>query len=202
MILFWVYIAIAAVGLILLLIMAFAGGFLDFGGDVDLDLDVGGFDVDYEMPGGPTPLSLPVLLFTVTMAGMIGAVLTYFEVNWLVTAAIAVGAAVICAIGAFFVMSKVLTKMTSNAVENIERLKGATGMVTVPIEAGKEGQVVFSSKKTGRFTVGATSNKDIPNDTIVVVTDIAGDIVEVKPKLKKGSKGKKGKKKGESKRKK
>jgi hypothetical protein len=196
-IIFWVYVAVAIIGILLLLIMALSGGLLDFG--ADLDLDIGDFDVDYEAPGAPSALSLPVMLFTVTMIGAIGAILTFFDVVWYITVAIAVGGAIICAVGVFFLMSKVLTMMTANAVENIDRLKGLTGMVTVPIEAGKEGQVVFSSKKTGRFTVGATAKKDIPNDTIVVVTEIVGDIVEVKVRgQKKGGK----KKKAESKRKK
>ena len=101
----------------------------------------------------------------------------------------------ISAVVAFLVVSAVLTKFSSNAGENIDRLKGATGMVTVPIEAGMEGQVVFSSKMTGRFTVGATSKEYIPNDTIVVVKEVIGDIIEVEPRDKKSGASKKGGKK-------
>jgi len=192
-IVFWAYIVMAGLGLLILVIMAVTGGLLDFG----LDLDVGGFDLDSEVGGGPSPLSLPVILFTLTITGVIGAILTVAEfTEWYLNAVIAFGIAFLIAVITFVIIGKVITMVSSNAVENINRLKGAAGMVTVPIEAGKEGQVVFSSKKTGRFTVGATADEDIANDTVVVVTDIVGDIIEVTPKKKRsGGKKRSGKKK-------
>ena len=78
-------------------------------------------------------------------------------------------------------MLKLMETMSVNAVEDIKDLKGKRGRVELAIAEGKEGQVTFSSKKTGRLTVPATSDRNIKVDEIVIVTDVIGDVIRVKP---------------------
>lgn len=182
---FWVYLIMAILGVAVLIVMAFVGDIFHMGGpDIDVGADVGAAGPDFESGGGPSPLGLPLLLVAVTMIGVIGSVLTYLGIKWYLTIVIAVGGSLIVSFVAYLVFSKMFKQMSSDAHEDIRRFKGRTGNVTIRIPKGKEGQVVFSSDKSGRFTVGATSDQDIPIDTVVVVTDIQGDIVEVRPRAR------------------
>ena len=185
---FWVYLIMAILGAAILVVMMFAGDFFHVGGP---DLDIGGggpAGPDFESGAGPSPMGLPILMFSITMIGVIGAVFTYIGVKWYLTMIISIGGSLVVAFVAYLIFARMFKQMSSDAHEDISRFKGRTGNVTIRIPKGKEGQVVFSSDKSGRFTVGATSDVDIPVDGVVVVTDILGDIVEVKPRTKSKSK--------------
>ena len=181
---FWVYLIMAILGAAVLVLMMFVGEFFHIGGH-DIDVGSGGSaGPDFESSAGPSPLGLPILLFSITMIGVIGAVLTYIGITWYLTMIIAVGGALVVAFVAYMIFARMFKQLSSDSHEDIRRFKGRTGNVTIRIRKGKEGQVVFSSDKSGRFTVGATSDQDIPVDTVVVVTDILGDIVEVRPRTR------------------
>jgi membrane protein implicated in regulation of membrane protease activity len=186
-----VYLIIAIVCAILLMIMAFMGG---FGGDAEIgghDVDVGGHDMDmghYDAGHGDysgsslSPLSIPVLLVFFTTFGSVGAILEATGLNWLVVPAVAAVCGVAMAGLLYVVVLKALVKSQGSTDTTPSELVGLDGLVTIAIKEGEPGQVVVSTEKRGRTTVKATAKGPIDSNVAVKVIGIAGDAVIVQKK--------------------
>jgi hypothetical protein len=198
---FWMielYLAICLIGLALLIIFAALGGFgagaeggdvgLDAGHDIDAGVDAGmdgDLDVGTEPGTGLSPLSLPIILVFMTAFGAFGMILEVIEINWLYVPFLAGIGGVVIGGAMFFVMLKVFSVIESSSVVPLKKLVGMKANVSVPIKKGGEGQIVVVRSETGRMLVGAISDTNIPNDSIVEITEVMGDVVRVKP-IKKG----------------
>ncbi len=202
------YLIICLIGVILLIIFAIMGGFggdveaevgdVDIGdidvGDADIDVDIGDADVDLDVDaggGGPSPLSLPILLIFITSFGAIGMILEVFNIYWVFVPVISALAGISFATVMFVVMAKIFAATQSTSVVPLRKLIGMKAMVSVPIKKGREGQIVAVRPERGRMLIGAIADENIPMDSVVEILEVVGNIVRVK----KYSKDKKGKKK-------
>ena len=189
-----VYLVIAIVCAILLIIMAFMGG---FGGDADIgghDVDVGGHDVDmghYDAGHGDysgsylSPMSIPIILVFGTTFGAIGAIFEGLDYNYMIIPLIAGIAGLAVAGTMYFMVSKYLisTQSSSHLVPN--DYLGLTGMTSIPIRKGEPGQIVLNTEKRGRVPLSATAHEEIEDNVSVKVIAIAGNSVVVE-KVKEG----------------
>jgi hypothetical protein len=204
------YLIICIIGLILLIAFAVMGGFSgDFEaemGDMDVDVghdidvgDVGDIDADVDVNhdidagghgGGPSPLSLPILLVFVTSFGAIGMILEVFELLWIyipiISAIVSLGVAGFM----FVVMVKIFSSTQSNSVVPLHKLVGMRAMVSVKIRKNSEGQIVVVRPEKGRMLIGAIADENIPNDSVVQIVEVVGNVVRVK-KIDRKKKGKK-----------
>ena len=185
-----VYLIIAIVCAILLIIMAFMGGFggdADFGGhDIDIgghDVDVGGHDIDAghgDFSGSHlSPLSIPIILIFGTTFGAIGAIFEGLDYNYLVIPLLAGIAGLAVAATMYFMVSKYLVSTQSSSHLTLDDFLGLSGMTTIPIRKGEPGQVVIVTEKRGRVPVSATASEDIDGNVSVKVKGIAGNSVIV-----------------------
>ncbi len=187
MIIWWLLIVYAVIGvlsLIVLLAMMILGGLdLDVGG-LDLDMD-GTPDIDVDIGGGHGdlgPFSIPVLLSFTSAFGGIGTILTYMEFSAVLTPFVSVGGALLMSVILFFIMQAFMKQFTSNSTVSIGKQMGKRGSVTVPIQPGKEGQIVIFTDQRGRTLIPAVADKYIPNNASVVIVGNMGDAVKVVPR--------------------
>ncbi|MGA1794080.1 MAG: hypothetical protein ACMUHM_09020 [Thermoplasmatota archaeon] len=176
--LFYVYAVVGTVSLaILLLMMIFGGLDLDFdAGDIDIDMD-GGMDMD--AGGGIGVFSLPIVLSFTTAFGALGAILSYFDVNRVVTPFIAAIASLALAGVLFLIVNYFFKQFQSDSTVRFNDLIGRKASVSVPISPGQEGQIVLFTEQRGRTLIPATSKKSLPNNAQVVITGVSGDTVKV-----------------------
>jgi len=173
-----VYAGLGLVSLIVLVIMLAIGGMSSFGLDVDIDADI---DIDGDVGGGDQggPYSLPLLLRFLSAFGGIGALSVWLEVPSGFTPFIAAVGALIMAAILFFILQSFLKSFTSDSTVQIDALKGEKGTVSIPIEPGKEGQIVVVTAQRGRTLVAAISDRSIKKNTDVIVIETMGDVAKV-----------------------
>ena len=189
----WVFLAIGLICGIILIVLMLMGG-MDFGVDVD-----GGFDMDHDVGhdvggGGPSPLSMPVLLSFGTMFGVSGFLI---EINYGDPVLAAGLAAVLGAImsGVMYLIMVTLFKAGEASTDfKPDDAVGEQGEVTIPLEKGKIGQVMVVTEARGRTLITATCDQDLPMHTRVNIVGISGDRVIVEPAQ--GTQAKKETKKG------
>ena len=202
-----VYLLICIIGFVLFLIMSLGGGMMDVDADADMDFDVGDFDAgDLDVGdvdggdvdgggGGPSPLGLPVLLLFTTCFGAFGVLFTSMDFNpFTVPILSSLGGIGMAAVG-FYGLIKLFSVTQSDSTVKLERLVGKRGSLQVPIRKGSEGQLMLITKSRGRFLIGAISDEDIPNEAVVEVVEVIGDVVKVRHVGGKGKSGSTRKKK-------
>lgn len=169
-----IYLAIGGASLLLLIMMMVLGN-LDFDLDIgpDIDLDIG--DVD----GGPGLLSLPIMLSFFAAFGGIGALLTYFEFNTIITPFVAAVSALLLAGLLFMLMRYFFRMFSSDSTVTYSKLKGQKATVTVPINPGMEGQITLFTEQRGRTLVPAVADRKFPNGAKVIIKSSNGDSVNV-----------------------
>jgi len=182
-----IYLAICLVGFILLLIITISGGLADMGGDfdigdvdMDMDMDVDAGDFDAGAGAGPSALSLPVILIFITGFGAFGVIFEILDFRGFAVPILAIIGGVVIAAFGFFLLVKLFSILKSDSTVKMSSLVGKRGMVQVPIKKGKEGQVMVITESRGRFLIGAISDENIPNEAVVKVEEVIGDIVRVK----------------------
>lgn len=174
----WVFLAIGLLCGIILIVLMLIGG-MDFGVDVD-----GGFDMDHDVGhdvggGGPSPLSMPVLLSFGTMFGISGFIIQYYYGDPIMAAGVAAILGAIMSGIMYLIMVAIFKAGEASTDFNTKDTIGEQGEVTISIQKGKIGQVLVITETRGRTLVTATADQDIPVHTRVNIVGISGDRVIV-----------------------
>ncbi len=207
-----IYTICGLVGLVGFIVILFLGDVFDVG-DVDIDADVGDLDLGGLDAGGPSPFSIPIIMFYILSFGCIGVILLAIGVEPIWTPFISLPIAILPAGVAYAIIYFMFTKIQSTSVEHINKFMGARGKVSINIRPPNEGQIVLPSTTRGFIQVGAVADEYIGRGEEVKVVDTYGSTVKVEklsgPSKKKGKGGdkkasskKKGSKKGSGKKKK
>jgi hypothetical protein len=209
---FAIYLLICLIGFILLIVLTLSGGLADLDmdvGDVDMgmdtDIDVGGHaDMDVgghadagDMDGGggsPSFLSLPLICLFMTGFGGFGAIFEILGFDPILGGVLALVGGFGVGLVGFWALVKFFAMVQADSTVKMQELVGKRGSVQVPIKKGKEGQIMLITHSRGRFLVGAIADENIPNEAVVMVEEVIGDIVKVK-KVDTGAKKKSGKEK-------
>ncbi|MCW5979859.1 MAG: NfeD family protein [Bryobacteraceae bacterium] len=168
---FSVFLGIAAIGFIFLVVSLMFGEIFEH---------IGGFDHDFDH-GGPSFLSPRVLSVFITAFGGFGAVGIHYGLSTL--AASGVGFASGIGFGSLiYLFARFLYGQQASTHLQTEDMMGKTARVVVSIPAGGIGQVRCQLgeeviDKIARSKDGAA----LPENTIVVVDQILGEIVVVRP---------------------
>jgi membrane protein implicated in regulation of membrane protease activity len=165
--------------LVLIVIMLLGGLDLDFDGGPDIDFDIGDVDVDIDAGGGPGLFSLPVVLSFTSAFGGLGAIMTYFDVDPVITPFIAAGSSLVFAVLLFMIVRYSFKVFSSDSTVKYDRLKGKKATVTVPINPGMEGQVTLFTEQRGRTLIPAVADRKFGNNAEVVIIQNLGDSVRV-----------------------
>jgi membrane protein implicated in regulation of membrane protease activity len=170
-----IYVAVAAFGLLVLLIMLVVGDL--FGGDHDLGHD-GGLDSDH---GGPSVFSLRIMAAFLTAFGVGGVVARYYGLSHIAASGVGIVCGVIMA-GLVFQFAKVLHSQQASSELHMQSLIGMTAEVSVAIPAGGVGQIALSSSGARSEHIARSADgRALPRGSTVVVTGLGGDSVIVAP---------------------
>src|SRR5713101_2865308 len=129
-----IYIAVAAFGLLVLLVMLIVGDL--FGGDHDFSHD-GGIDSDH---GGPSVFSIRIMAAFLTAFGVGGVVARYYGLSHVAASGIGIACGVVMA-AAVFQFAKVLHSQQASSELQMQSLIGTGAEVSVAIPNGGVGQV-------------------------------------------------------------
>lgn len=175
------YLVIGIASFIVLVVLMLMGG-LDLDIDVgsDIDIDTGDMDLDAG-GGGPGFISIPIILSFTSAFGGLGAILTYFGVNPVLTPFISAFSALVFASLLFLAVRYFFKIFSSDSTVNYGSLVGKKATVTVPINPGMEGQVALFTEQRGRTLVPAVGDRKFSNNVEVVISRAMGDTVKVVP---------------------
>lgn len=169
---FTVFLAIAAFGFIFLLVSLVFGEVFDhFGGGFEHDID----------HGGPSFLSPRILSVFITAFGGTGAVATHYGLNT-VGASGAGFVSGVCFASIIYAFARFLYgQQASTTVQNTD-FTGRPGRVVVSIPANGVGQVrcVIGEEMIDKMA-RSKSGEALPENTVVLVDQVLGEIVIVKP---------------------
>jgi membrane protein implicated in regulation of membrane protease activity len=175
-----IYGAIAAFGLLILLIMLFVGEI--FGGDHeisahDLALDHGGADHG----GGPSIFSTRIMASFLTAFGVGGVVARYYNLSHPAASGLGIVSGVVMA-GLVYQFAKVLYSQQASSEVRMTALVGRFGEVSVAIREGGVGQIAtaFGGERSEHIARSA-DGKALPLGAEVVITGLRGDSVVVAP---------------------
>lgn len=168
----FVYAAIGAFGLLVLLVMLVAGDLLEIAGadqGIDQDADV----------GGPAFFSVPIMAAFVTVFGVGGAVARYYELSHPAASGIGVTSGVVLA-GLVYQFARVLYSQQASSEIHMAGLLGRTAEVTVGIPLGGVGQVTLSAAGERTTHIARSADgKAIAPGVEVQVQALRGDSVVV-----------------------
>ncbi|HTH03455.1 MAG TPA: NfeD family protein [Vicinamibacterales bacterium] len=164
---FTVFLAIAAVGFLILMISLFFGGIFDhFEGGVD----------DH---GGPGFFSTRVISVFVTAFGAFGAIATHYGLNPLAASTVGFGGGVVLATPVLL-FARFLYSQQASSESRAADLVGQTGRVIVTIPAGGVGQVRCRIGEELIDKIARTrQGESIPENTSVRVEEVLGETVIV-----------------------
>lgn len=164
-----IFVICVAVGGVLLLVTVLLddllGGLLDF---LNIDFDVGGVTL------------MPLLLGFVSMFGVGGLFGTQILGLAAGPASALGGAFGIAGSAIVFFMFRFLRRAEAPPNFGLRDLVGQRGRVSVGILGGRPGSVLLSYAGSTQ-SLTASADIDIPAGTVVIVTDVAGTTVVVKP---------------------
>jgi membrane protein implicated in regulation of membrane protease activity len=171
------YAAVAAFGVLLLLVMLFAGEV--FGGDHDISHDLAaGHDVD---GGGPSIFSTRIIAAFLTAFGVGGIAGRYYNLSHPASSAVGVVCGIVMS-SIVYQFAKVLYSQQASSALRMTGLVGMAAEVSVAIPAGGVGQVVVAAG--GERTEHIARSADgaaIARGTDVTIVRIGGDSVSVTP---------------------
>ncbi len=167
----WAYIAMAVVGVGLLLLSVFGG---DAGIDSDFDHD---FSFDHDV-SGVSPLSIPLIATFLGTAGALGSMMSFAGFDSGTTALIAglVGGVSFVAIYVF--MARLLIPSQGSSSVHEKEFEGKTGVVTETINADSIGAVAVTVRGIRSVISARSSGEKIPIGAEVVVKRV-GDAIAV-----------------------
>jgi len=174
---YWYVAIIASIIFIIQTIMTFIGADSDTGMDADFDSNLDGADHPFQL------FSLRNLINFFLGFGWTGASL-YNSIDSKLLLGIIAFIVGLVFIGVFFLVIKMLLKLSEDNTFNIEDTIGKTADVYMNIPAAKSGKgKVFISVKGTTHELGAvtTSENAIKSGAIVKVLSIEGDILVVAP---------------------
>ncbi len=170
-----IYGAIAAFGLLILLVMLVVGDL--FGGDHEIGHDHGLGETDH----GPSIFSVRIMAAFITAFGVGGVVARYYSLSHVAASGVGVLAGIVMA-GIVLQFAKVLHSQQASSELHMQSLVGTQAEVSVAIPAGGVGQIALSasgarSEHIARSADGAA----LARGATVVVTALGGDSVIVTP---------------------
>jgi membrane protein implicated in regulation of membrane protease activity len=177
-----IYLIIMLIGMILLFVILFMGGF--HVGDMHVDVGHGG-ELSHAGGGevvghGPSAFSLPVILSVVTAFGAFGVIFEQAGLNVFQVPVISMVLAICIGVLTFYGMWKMFSMTESTTKLNYEELVGMRGTVSIPIKDGEEGQIVLTPPGRGRVQIAAISDDDIEREEVVVALELVGNVMKVK----------------------
>jgi membrane protein implicated in regulation of membrane protease activity len=134
------------------------------------------------MGAGLSPLSLPLILSFGTCFGAFGTIFT--SLGWnpvlipIVAALVRLGISAIL----FFLLVKLFIQTQVTTQVRFKTLVGKDAQVTIPIKPGETGQILIITDERGRTLITATSDDEIPTDTIVTIKEFVGSTAVVRKK--------------------
>jgi membrane protein implicated in regulation of membrane protease activity len=165
---FGVFLAIAAVGFLVLMISLFFGGILDY-------FD-GGLDHDH---GGPGFFSTRVISVFVTAFGAFGAIATHYDLGPLPASGIGFAGGVVLATP-IFLFARFLYNQQASSESRPGDLVGQIGRVTVAIPAGGIGQIRCRVGEELIDKIARTrQGEPVPENVSVRVDEVLGETVIV-----------------------
>lgn len=160
-----VFLSLAGIGLLFLLISAFAGDHIE----VHPEVEVGGIGF----------LSVRAIAVFLTAFGTIGAIARWYGMGTLACSVWGLLSGVVLSLIYILIMGLVKSQEASSLVDEAD-LVGCTGRLTVGIPAGGLGEVSCTSKsQTVRRLVRVAHGGAVSEGTIVRIKDMQGDVLIV-----------------------
>jgi membrane protein implicated in regulation of membrane protease activity len=170
---FSVFLGIAAVGFIFLLVSLLFGEIFDHFGD-------GGFDHDLDH-GGPSFLSPRILSVFITAFGGFGAMAIHYGLSTLGASGVGFASG-ICFASLIYLFARFLYGQQATTRLQASDLAGRTARVVVSIPTKGVGQVRCQVGEEVVDTIARSRDgQAVPENTIVVVEEVLGEIVIVRP---------------------
>ena len=167
-----IYAAIAAFGLLFLLVMLVAG---DIFGDHDVSHDVGG---DH---GGPSIFSVRIMASFLTAFGVGGVLARYYGLSHVAASGVGIVAGAAMS-GLVLQFAKILYSQQASSELRMQTLVGASAEVSVAIPANGVGQVALNvGGERSEHVARAADGKAIARGAAVVVKALGADSVLVSP---------------------
>jgi membrane protein implicated in regulation of membrane protease activity len=178
-----IYVAIAAVGMLFLVVMLVVGDL--FGGDHDIGHDHGGIG---ETDHGPSIFSFRIMAAFLTAFGVGGVVARYYGLSHVAASGVGVVAGVFMA-WLVLQFARVLHSQQASSELQMQSLIGTRAEVSVAIPAGGVGQVSLSSAGARSEHIARSSDGSaLARGAAVVITGLGGDSVIVAPAGSRASK--------------
>jgi len=169
-----IYAAIAAFGLLFLLVLLLGGDV--FGGDHDISHDVGGGD-----HGGPSIFSVRIMASFLTAFGVGGVLARYNGLSHPVASGVGIVSGVIMS-GLVLQFAKILYSQQASSELHMGTLVGTSAEVSVGIPAGGVGQIALNvGGERSEHVARSADGGSLPRGAAVVVTGLGADSVIVAP---------------------
>lgn len=179
-----IYAAIAAFGLLFLLVMLFVGDW--FGADHDIDahdvsLDHGGLEEGGLDHGGPSVFSARVMAAFLTAFGVGGVVARYYDLSHPAASGVGIVSGIVMS-AIVYQFAKILYSQQASSEVRMTSLVGRSAEVSVAIPAAGVGQVTltFGGERTEHIARSA-DGRALDRGAEVVITGLRGDSVVVAP---------------------
>lgn len=165
---FSVFLAIAAVGFLILIVSLFFGGVFDH------------FEIDHDADhGGPGFFSTRVISVFVTAFGAFGAIATHYDLGPLPASAIGFAGGLVLATPVL-IFARFLYSQQATSESRSADLVGQLGRVTVAIPAGGLGQIRCRIGEELIDKVARTrQGEPVPENVMVLVDEVLGETVIV-----------------------
>jgi len=171
-----IYAAIAAFGLLVLLVMLLAGDV--FGGDHDIAHDGLGAGGDH---GGPSIFSARIMSAFLTAFGVGGVLARYYGLSHVAASGVGIALGVVMS-SLVFQFAKLLYSQQASSALHMGSLVGTAAEVSVAIPAGGIGQIAVSAGgERSEHVARSADGRALNRGAAVVVTALGADSVIVMP---------------------
>ena len=171
-----IYAAIAAFGLLVLLVMLLAGDM--FGGDHDIAHDGLGAGGDH---GGPSIFSARIMSAFLTAFGVGGVLARYYGLSHVAASGVGIALGVVMS-SLVFQFAKLLYSQQASSALHMRSLVGTAAEVSVAIPAGGIGQIAVSAGgERSEHVARSADGRALNRGAAVVVTALGADSVIVMP---------------------
>ncbi len=173
-----IYAAIAAFGLMVLLVMLLVGEI--FGGDHDISHEVEAGHGDFDQ-GGPSVFSTRIMAAFLTAFGVGGVVARYYGLSHPAASGVGVAAGIVMA-GIVFQFAKLLYSQQASSEVRMRGLVGLEAEVSVAIPKNGVGQIALSAAGARSEHIARSADgRALSRGATVVITGLGGDSVVVAP---------------------
>ncbi len=179
------FLAIALLGVVILLTSAVFGGDHDIG-DHEVSFEHGwdheaDHDTDHDTAGGPSPYSLRVIAMFLTATGAVGALCRYYELSYALSALLGVVGGLIFGGLGWQMLRLFYRQQASSTVTNEDLLRSTTGEVKTAIPSSGMGQISVVVKGQRRYFSARTQDGSTIEEgaSVKIVACPGGDAVIV-----------------------